>query len=338
MGWRVIPRFGFGSFGVSPHGIGIAAGVFAGAWFMARRARSREQDPDLVWSGAYFGVIGSILGARIAYVAGHFSEFESPIQWLKIWEGGISLVGGLLGAFTAVYIYTRRRNISFFRLVDLGAPWLGLGIAVGRIGDLLIGDHLGKETSGWWGWQYKGGLLISPPPCTTPVGEAVYSTIDGCIAPGTIVHQTALYDSIWSLAIFGLLLLLDKNPRKSGFMFLSWASLYAVGRIATDFARVDKHWFGLGLTGSQLTSIAALLVCLLLLLLYRGAPPMATSTELPPPAYALEEEPSSTENANMRNAGAEAEAAAEEPSEGETSTAEEPSASEGEPTAPSKPS
>ena len=291
LGWRVIPRVGFGSFGVSPHGIGIAAGVFAGAWFMARRARSRGQDPDLVWSGAYFGVIGSILGARIAYVAGHFNEFENPIEWLKIWQGGISLVGGLLGAFTAVYIFTRQRKISFFRLVDLGAPWLGLGIAVGRIGDLLIGDHLGRETSGWWGWQYKGGLLISPPPCVTASGEAVYSTIDGCIAPGTIVHQTALYDSIWSLAILGVLLLLDKKPHKPGFMFLSWASLYAMGRIATDFARVDKRWLELGLTGSQLTSIAALLACLFLLLRYRGAPPMAMSAPLPPAPITAEERP-----------------------------------------------
>lgn len=313
MGWRVIPRFGFGPIGVSPHGIGIAAGVFVGAWFMARRARSRGQDPDVVWSGAYFGVIGSILGARIAYVAGHFNEFSSPIEWLEIWKGGISLVGGLLGAFTAVYIFTRRRKISFFRLVDLGAPWLGIGIAVGRIGDLLIGDHLGRETSGWWGWQYKGGLLISPPPCTA-LGEAVYSTFDGCIAPGTVVHQTALYDSLWSLVIFGLLLLLDRKPHKTGFMFLTWASLYALGRIGTDFARVDKHWLDLGLTGSQLTSIAALLVCLFLLIRYQGAPPMASTAELPPaPQETDSVPPPETDSVPPPAPDPEPEAVAEEP-------------------------
>lgn len=272
LGWNVVPRIGFGSFTISPHGVGIAFGVFVGAWLMARRARARGYDENHAWNGAAWGVVGAIFGARIAYVAGHLEQFESPAEWLRIWEGGISLVGGLIGAFVLVYVYVRRNRLSFFELVDLGAPGLGIGIALGRIGDLLIGDHLGRETSGWWGWQYKGGELISPPPCATPAGGPVYGSADGCIAPGMFVHQTALYDALWSLAIFGILLYLDRRPSKRGFLYLSWASLYAAGRIATDFLRVDKTWFGIGLTGSQLTSIAVLLVCLFLLIRYRGVP------------------------------------------------------------------
>lgn len=266
LGWRVIPRVGFGDFGVSPHGLGIAFGVFIGAWIMARRARRIGYSEDDTWNGAAVGVVGAILGARIAYVGGHASEFASPTEWLKIWTGGISLVGGLLGAFIAVAIFTKVKRISFFELVDLGAPGLGIGIALGRIGDLLIGDHLGKQTSGWWGWRYVGGELISPPRCT-------YNTFDGCIHPGMVVHQTALYDMAWSLVIFAILLLLGRKSRNKGFLFLSWAGLYAMGRIATDFARVDKHWFGLSLTGSQLTSIGVLAVVAFLLIRYRGIPP-----------------------------------------------------------------
>lgn len=281
-GWTVIPRIGFGNFGVSPHGIGIAFGYFVGAMLMARRARAVGYNEDHTWNGAAVGVIGAMIGARVAYVAGHFSDFSSPVEWLKIWQGGISLVGGLLGAFAAVFIYTRVKKISFFELVDLGAPGLAIGIALGRLGDLAIGDHLGKETSGFWGWKYLGGELISPPPCLTPDGAPVYSTLDGCIAPGTVVHQTALYDMAWSFVILAILLLwLDRRPRNRGFLFLSWAALYAVGRMGTDFLRVDKHWFGLGLTGSQLTSITVLLICGFFLLRYRGVP-MRAATESPP--------------------------------------------------------
>ena len=279
LGWRVIPRIGFGDFAISPHGVGIAIGVFVGALVMARRARARGFDENHVWNGAAVGVIGAIIGARVAYVVGHFDQFASPAEWLQIWRGGISLVGGLLGAFAAVLIYTRRQKISFFELVDLGAPGLGIGIAVGRFGDLMIGDHLGRETSFFLGWQYQGGELISPPPCLTPAGEPVYSTVNGCIEPGIVVHQTALYDMIWSLAIFGIVMFLARKPRGVGFLFLSWASLYAVGRIATDFLRVDKTWFGLGLTGSQLTSIAALAICAFFLIRYRGVPQAATEKE-----------------------------------------------------------
>ncbi|MCA1841548.1 MAG: prolipoprotein diacylglyceryl transferase, partial [Actinobacteria bacterium] len=147
----------------------------------------------------------------------------------------------------------------------------------GRIGDLLIGDHLGKQTSGFWGWKYKGGELISPPRCN-------YPTFDGCIHQGMVVHQTSLYDQIWSLVIFGVLMVLDRKPRNRGFLFLVWAAMYAVGRIGTDFARVDKHWLGLGLTGSQLTSIVVVLVAAFLLLRYKGIPPRWSTVPAMAPA------------------------------------------------------
>lgn len=289
IGWTVIPRIGFGGIGVSPHGVGIALGVLVGAWVMSRRARRAGFDENHAWNGAAWGVVGAIIGARVAYVAGHFELYwrgdvvQAIGDILRVWQGGISLVGGLIGAFTLVLVYTRRQKISFFQLVDFGAPGLGIGIAVGRIGDLIIGDHLGKQTSGWWGWEYRGGELISPPPCLTAANEKVYSSIDGCIRAGTVVHQTALYDMIWSLAIFGILLLLGRSVRRRGFMWLSWAALYSIGRIASDFLRVDKTWFGSGLTGSQITSLLMLAVCIYLLVRYRGIP-MSVEDQEPAPA------------------------------------------------------
>ena len=256
LGWEVIPRIPLGDFSISPHGVGIAVGYFLGATLMARRARRTGFDEDHAWNAAVVGVLGAIVGARAAYILGHSGQFSSPIEYLQIYKGGISLAGGLIGGFLAAWIYCRAKKLDFLRLADLGAPGLAIGTAVGRIGDLVIGDHLGKTTDGFWGWEYQGGELISRPPCD----PAVYPSADGCIEPGMVVHQTALYDSIWALVIFLVLMLLDRKPRRKGFLVFTWAALYSTGRIVTDFTRVDKTWFGTGLTGSQLTAIAVLLL------------------------------------------------------------------------------
>ncbi len=267
LGWEVIPRIPLENLSVSPHGVGIAVGYFLGATLMARRARRTGFDEDHAWNAAVVGVLGAIVGARLAYIIGHSAQFQSPIEYLQIYKGGISLMGGLLGGFLAAYIYCRVKNLDFARLADLGAPGLAIGTAVGRIGDLVIGDHLGRTTSGFWGWEYKGGELISPPPCD----PSIYPSPDGCIRPGMVVHQTALYDAIWALIIFLVLMVLSRKPRPNGFLVLTWAALYSAGRIITDFTRVDKTWFGTGLTGSQLTAIAVLGFSLVGLTKLRGS-------------------------------------------------------------------
>jgi len=280
IGWKVIPRIGIGPVQFSPHGVGIAFGCFVGAWLMARRARARGLDENHAWNTAAWGVVGAIIGARAAYVVGHLDSFSSPLQWLQIWKGGISLIGGLIGGVLSATYYFRKHDLDFWELADLGAPGLALGIALGRSGDLVIGDHLGKPTHFFLGWVYRGGNLISPPPCLTPSGHHVYPTSTGCILPGIQVHQTALYDSLWCFVIFGILLLLERRPHRRGLLFLTWAGLYTSGRIVTDFLRVDKRWI-LGLTGSQLTSIVVVAVCGYLILRYRGAPGEAKPSSAP---------------------------------------------------------
>ena len=120
-----------------------------------------------------------------------------------------TLMGGLIGGFLAAWLYCRAKKLDFGRLADMGAAGLAIGTAVGRIGDLVIGDHLGRTTDGFWGWEYKGGELISAPPCD----PSVYPSADGCIEPGMVVHQTALYDSVWALVIFFVILRLERKPR-----------------------------------------------------------------------------------------------------------------------------
>lgn len=275
LGWEVIPRIPLGDLGsVSPHGVGIAVGYFIGATLMARRARKSGFDEDHAWNAAVVGILGAIVGARLAYVIGHNDQFNEPVEYLQIYKGGISLMGGLIGGFLAAWLYCRSKKLDFGRLADMGAAGLAIGTAVGRIGDLVIGDHLGRTTDGFWGWEYKGGELISAPPCD----PSVYPSANGCIEPGMVVHQTALYDSLWALVVFVVILRLERRPRPKGFLIFTWAAMYSAGRILTDLTRVDKTWFGTGLTGSQLTAIAVLLLSLVCLARLRRKPRVAAVT------------------------------------------------------------
>jgi phosphatidylglycerol:prolipoprotein diacylglycerol transferase len=287
LAWEIIPRIEIGPFAVSPHGIGIAAGYLLGAQLMVRRARKRGGPPENdIWNTLFYALVGAIVGARLGYVLGHFGEVTNDGKDLlgifKIYEGGISLIGGITGAVLAALPYMIRKKMGFWRTMDLAAPGLALGIVIGRIGDLMIGDHLGKPTSFPLAWRCLGE--VGGP---GPIGAAEYGAALEQGSPPSLgcfdlpLHQTALYDFVSTLLLLGLLLWLGKNVRKPGFMILVFTAWYGTMRVITDFLRVDRRY--LGLTGSQLMSVAAVLACLYLLARYRGAPPRFAQPPAPPP-------------------------------------------------------
>src|ERR687897_1355674 len=168
VGWPVLDRFRFGdSIAISPHGIGIALGFGVGSWLFIRLAVRRGVPVEAANSVVFWSLIGSLVGARVAYVIAHVSEFESPLEWVQIWKGGISLLGGIAGGTIANAVNIKRQayRFRFFQIADAIVPGLALGISVGRIGALIIGDHLGKPTSWLLAWTYEGGTLAPPFGC-----------------------------------------------------------------------------------------------------------------------------------------------------------------------------
>jgi phosphatidylglycerol:prolipoprotein diacylglycerol transferase len=286
LAWAILPRIQLGPVAVSPHGIGIAVGYLAGAQFLVRRARARggPAESDL-WNGLFYALVGALVGARVGYVLGHLSEVtdggSNPLGVLQVWEGGISLLGGITGGILGALPYMLRRRMGFWRTLDLGVPGLALGIVIGRIGDLVIGDHLGKPTGMPWGWLCLGEAG-SPPAAAQVYRDALARGQPpslGCF--DLRLHQTALYDFVSTLVLLGVLLWLARRPRPTGFLTLVFAAWYGTMRVVTDFLRVDKRYFGL--TGSQLLAGGVVLAALFLLARYRGAPP---GRVLHPPATA----------------------------------------------------
>ena len=282
VGWPVVDRFRLGdSIAISPHGLGIALGFMVGAWLLTKLGPSRGIPESLVNSIVLWSVIGSLIGARVAYVIGHVSEFEGPLEWFKIWEGGISLLGGIAGATIANAVNIKRQEyrFRFFQVADAIAPCLALGIAVGRIGDLIIGDHLGKPTSWLLAWTYEGGTLAPPFSCsgesctailrggfveTIDRGGAVLREGSEVVARGVGVHQTALYDMLLAGALFAFLWWFIRSPRREGVVTLTFGLAYGCIRLLEDSLRIDKR-FG-PFTGSQWTALIVAIVASGLLL------------------------------------------------------------------------
>jgi phosphatidylglycerol---prolipoprotein diacylglyceryl transferase len=265
LAWPILERIHvLGRFAISPHGISIAAGFLLGAQLMQRRAQRRgvarrpvEDIPNIVQSLATWAALGAIIGARFFYVATRLELYPNPLDWFKIWEGGLSLLGGMAGAILAGIPYAVRRKLSIRLLLDSVAPGVALGIFVGRIGDLVIGEHLGGRTTFFLGWRcvaayrYVAGSYRAVPPAPW-----LEPRVQGCY--DAVVHQTALYDFLAAGIVLVALLLLERRAHFDGFFAAMFVLLYGGGRFISDFARAaDLRLVG-PLTGSQVTVLVVM--------------------------------------------------------------------------------
>lgn len=232
-----------GALSISPHGVGIAIGFLLGAQLMQPAAAKRGITEEQTYALLTRAAVGALVGARLAYVVNHAGDYTAdPLAALRVWEGGISLLGGVAGGVIAALPRMRSERLPFWTVMDAAAPGLALGIAVGRIGDLIVGDHLGKATSFALGFDCRG--LEAASPCAAGAGQGV--------------HLPALYDLVSVSALLVFLLWLRRRPRAEGVLILTFAAWYGTGRIIEDFFRVDVT-HGTGLTGSQWASVAVIL-------------------------------------------------------------------------------
>jgi phosphatidylglycerol---prolipoprotein diacylglyceryl transferase len=276
IGWPVLDRIHLvGDFAISPHGLGIAIGVLFGAWIWSVEGPKRGVSVEHINTMLFWVIVGAIVGARLFYVIAHWSEFNGVGDALAVWNGGISLLGGIAGAIIVNIPLIRRYGYSFFQVVDGAVAGLAFGIAFGRIGDLIIGDHLGTPTSWLLAFQYRGGDLAGFTCVDGTCREALQGgrelVITGTSAKlygpgghlldgGVGVHQTALYDMILATLLFLLLFALSRRDRRLGILTLTFGAWYGATRVLEDFLRVDKRFFGM--TGSQWTGATVSLVCL----------------------------------------------------------------------------
>jgi len=220
--------------------VGVITGVSLSTWF-ARRAGYHE---DTIYNVALALVIGGIIGARALYVIEHFGDFKHNLgDVFAINTGGISIYGALIGGTIGAWSYAMIRRVPDIpKGADIAALGAILGMAVGRIGDIINGEHFASDTDLPWGVVY-----------TNPNSPS-YIRYGPAALPQ---HPAVAYEMIGDLLILGLLIFLYLRVQRSGVTFFAWVFLYGLLRTFVSFLRLDDIVL-LGLRTAQLIGIASM--------------------------------------------------------------------------------
>src|SRR6266567_1985033 len=234
--------------------LGIIAAARLGFWLLERDGVKLEGGGG---DGLAWMVIVGLIGARLLYVWENFRLFSNG-QLLRIFaltQGGISQWGGLFGAMVGAYVWARRSKFSIWKMIDAGGPAAMIGLSVGRIGDIIDGEHHGSPTNLPWGVEY-----VNP----NTLGQ-----------PGQVVHPEVAYEMVLCLTILAVLLPLHqrlKHRLPIGVLGLIYFGIYATGRFLLSYLRLDPAVF-LGLRQAQIASALMVLIAIIAIpvLLRRGA-------------------------------------------------------------------
>ncbi len=234
--------FHLGWFRLKWYGLLIAMAVLIGVNLSMRLGQFRKIDPEAIADLAICLVIGAIPAARLYYVIFEWQTYsQHPENIIKIWEGGIAIHGALIGGSIAAIIFAKFKQISFWQLADIVAPSVALGQAIGRWGNFFNSEAFGSQTNLPW----KLCIPRSPNTCE-------------------YVHPTFLYESLWNLLVFALLMWLFMRDNrhhhlKAGSIFLVYLVAYSIGRFAIEGLRTDSLMFG-SLRMAQMISLAGIAI------------------------------------------------------------------------------
>ncbi|MYL34015.1 prolipoprotein diacylglyceryl transferase [Pontibacillus yanchengensis] len=225
------------------YGVIIATGAFLGLWLATRESERLGLKKDTFVDLVVFAIPIAILSARIYYVAFEWERYKngSFIDMIAIWEGGIAIHGAIIGAVLTALVFARVRKVPFWKLVDIAAPSIILGQAIGRWGNFMNQEaHGGPVTETF----YNNFMQYLPS----------FITNQMCI-DGVMYHPTFLYESVWNILGFAFLLLLRRyNPRR-GEVFLSYVIWYSFGRYFIEGMRTDSLYIIGNLRTAQVISI-----------------------------------------------------------------------------------
>ena len=261
-----------GSLTLSWHGIMAFLGVALAVYLVGRWAPQHGISADTAYATATWGIIGGIIGARLVFVADDWGFYKNNLEEIVfIWQGGLAIWGGFLGGFAGAFVYARMNGIPWARLADVTAPSLPLALMVGRIGDIINGEHFGEATTRAWSVVY-----------THSTTQRLYQ--NSGLDPEVATHPAVVYEFLWLAVVFALLWwVLRPRLRPEGMLFAAFLAIYAFGRFFVLFFHAYDNWIG-DLNEAQLISLAVLAVTIPILAFrsHLVPPPKATPTGPPP--------------------------------------------------------
>jgi phosphatidylglycerol---prolipoprotein diacylglyceryl transferase len=244
--------FSLGPIQVHWYGVIIGSGLALALYLAIREGNRRGLPKDTFADLMLWAIPIAIISARIYYVIFEWDYYKHNLSAIPaIWNGGIAIHGALIGSVVTAYVFAKKRGISFWKLADIAAPSIILGQAIGRWGNFMNQEaHGGEVTRAFLENLHLPEFIINQ----------MYIN-------GTYYHPTFLYESIWNLAGFILLLLLRRVNLRRGEMFLTYVIWYSIGRFFVEGMRTDSLMLG-SLRMAQMISIA-LIIGALAILIYR---------------------------------------------------------------------
>ncbi|MGE3325175.1 MAG: prolipoprotein diacylglyceryl transferase [Acidimicrobiia bacterium] len=228
-----------GSIQLRAYGLMIALGVLAAVWLAEKRWMVRGGGEGDIQSLAAWAVPAGVVGARLYHVVTNYEGYRGrPLRILQVWHGGLGIPGGIMVGVLTGLIVARQRKLRVSVLLDSIAPALPLAQAIGRWGNWFNQELFGKPTSLPWGVH----IDVAHRP-------AEYAT-------SATFHPTFLYESLWNLALVGVILYADRrHADHSGRLFALYLAGYASGRFWIERMRIDfAHTIG-GLRVNEWMSI-----------------------------------------------------------------------------------
>jgi phosphatidylglycerol---prolipoprotein diacylglyceryl transferase len=228
---------------IKSYGLLLSISFMVGIWLCIIRGRTRGFAAETIIDFSFTVFVSALVGVRLFFVLTHWSTFDPWYEIFFIWQGGLTLYGGIIMATLTVWYFCRRRGIAFLSMADIMAPSVILGIGITRLGCFLNGCCFGRPTDLPFGIAF---------PLTCSAGR---------MTGGAHLHPTQLYSSFLGFFIFALLLFWERFDKRRGGTFARFLMFYGLARFTVDVFR----WYETGtvsmagLTISQMISIALIL-------------------------------------------------------------------------------
>jgi len=231
------------------YGIIFVAAILVAVWTTMRAAAYRGLNPDLVPDIGMVVVPAGIIGARLyeVFVLQWPYYSQHPSEILAIWHGGLAIHGGVLGALIAGGVWVWYKKQPFWLWADMAAPGLILAQAIGRWGNFFNQEAYGDPAPQWLVDAMPGWLR------------------DGMTIQGTVMHPTFLYESVWNVAMFVILYLIQRRKPPAGVVFCLYLILYNVGRFMIESIRQDSSFVG-GMRVAQVMAVLQIVAGALLII------------------------------------------------------------------------
>lgn len=226
------------------YGILIASGIMVGMLIAQLNCRIKNISFDNFLDTFLVSLIPGVIGARLYYVAFEFENYKDNLMSIfNIREGGLAIHGVLIFGIGTAYIYSKIKKINFWDMADIAAPSFAIAQAIGRWGNFMNGEAHGGAVS------YE---FISKFP------EFIQK---GMYIDGSYYHPTFLYESLWNLALFIILMIIiyNRQDHRRGIVIFSYIALYSLGRLFIEGMRTDSLMI-MGFRAAQIVSLLGIII------------------------------------------------------------------------------